>query len=416
MTANNHVNVLIIGGGCAGISVATRIKHLKSNATVAIVEPSDTAYYQAAWTLVGAGAYDAAATRKSMQSVMPSGVTWVKAYAESFDPDNNQVATSDGTWAYDTLVVCPGLKLNFDGVEGLSAALGKNQVCTNYTYEMAQYTWQCLQGFESGTALFTEPPMPIKCAGAPQKIAYLAADNLRQKRALADCHLEYACAKPVIFGVPYFQKPLNDVCDDYGIERSFGHNLVAIDGEAKEAVFKVTPAEGEPQEVVKPFDFIHVTPPQTAPDFIKASPLADEAGWVDVDHQVGTLRHARYANVYSLGDVMNAPNAKTGAAVRKLAPVVAQNVVNHLNGVTNQDETYDGYGACPLTVSYGKVMLAEFVYGGVVTPSMPFDPKEPRKLYWQMKSKLFPFLQWNVMFKGRNWSVPGHAPLATDGS
>ena len=176
-------------------------------------------------------------------------------------------------------------------------------------------------------------------------------------------------------------------------------------------MFKQSDKDGNSKEVTKKFDFIHVTPPQTSPDFIKNSPLADAGGWVDVDHKEGTLRHTKFENVYSLGDVMNAPNAKTGAAVRKQAPIVAHNIVKDINKSSESYSYYDGYGACPLTVAYGKVMLAEFCYGGKVTPSFPFDPTKPSSLYWQMKSKLFPYLQWNVMFKGKEWSKPAHKAI-----
>ena len=407
----SHSNILIVGGGCAGITVASRINNLKSDLSISIIEPSEKSLYQAAWTLVGAGAYDVGNTIKPMSEVMPKYVKWIKEYAEEFIPEKNSVKTNKGNYTYDYLVVCPGLKLNFDGVKGLKEHLGKNNVCTNYSAEMAIYTWECLKKLEGGTLLFTEPPMPIKCAGAPQKIAYLAADHLKKKGKLKDSQLEFLCAKPVIFGVPHFQGPLNEICDSYGIKRSFQHNLISVDGNSKEAVFKQSDKDGNTKEVTKKFDFIHVTPPQTSPDFVKNSPLADAGGWVDVDHKVGTLRHTKFDNVYSLGDVMNAPNAKTGAAVRKQAPIVAHNIIKDINKSADSYRHYDGYGACPLTVAYGKVMLAEFCYAGKVTPSFPFDPTKPSSLYWQMKSKLFPWLQWNVMFKGKEWAKPTHKPL-----
>ena len=335
MNNSKHSNVLIIGGGCAGISVASRLHSLKSDLNISIIEPSDKSLYQTAWTLVGAGAYDKDKTIKSMSEVMPSYVNWIKSHAQSFSPESNTVKTSDGDCTYDYLVVCPGLKLNFDGVAGLKESLGKNNVCTNYDADMAVYTWECLKNLTGGTLLFTEPPMPIKCAGAPQKIAYLAADHLKKKGMLDNSNLEFLCAKPVIFGVPHFQGPLNEVCDSYGIKRSFQHKLISVDGNAKEAVFKQSDKDGNSKEVTKKFDFIHVTPPQTSPDFIKNSPLADAGGWVDVDHKNGTLRHTKYENIYSLGDVMNAPNAKTGAAVRKQAPIVAHNIIKDINKENN---------------------------------------------------------------------------------
>ena len=168
------------------------------------------------------------------------------------------------------------LKQNSKGI--IWALLGKNNVCTNYSAEMATYTWECLKNLDGGTLLFTEPPMPIKCAGAPQKIAYLAADHLKKKGKLNDSHLEFLCAKPVIFGVPHFQGPLNEICDSYGIQRSFQHNLISIDGQAKEAVFKQSDKDGNSKEVTKKFDFIHVTPPQTSPSLLPSLPRLSVSG------------------------------------------------------------------------------------------------------------------------------------------
>ena len=407
---SNHFDILVVGGGCAGLTTATRLYNLDRNLKIGVIEPSDVQNYQAAWTLVGAGAYSRAATQRSMDSVFPSYLHRVKAYAQEFNPENNSVKTDAGEYTYDQLVVAPGLKINFAGIEGLEQSLGKNSVCTNYSADMADYTWQSLQQIKSGSrVLFTEPGMPIKCAGAPQKIMYLAADYFRKKGNLADMTIEFYCTKPVIFGVPYFQKPLNDICDYYGAERNFQHTLIAVNGDAKEATFKVVEEGKDPKQVTKKFDFMHVTPPQCAPDFIKNSPIADEAGWVSVDQ--GTLRHTKYENIYSLGDVMNAPNAKTGAAVRKQAPIVAHNIIADRNKRSDH-KRYDGYGACPLTVEYGKVMLAEFCYGGKVAPSFPLDPRIPRSGYWWLKKNLFPYLQWNVMFKGKDWNFPHHKPMS----
>jgi sulfide:quinone oxidoreductase len=189
----------------------------------------------------------------------------------------------------------------------------------------------------------------------------------------------------------------------YGIDLMFQHDLVAIDGPARKAWFKRAGGDGQATTVERSFDMIHVFPPQTAPDFIRVSPLADAAGWVDVDQN--TLRHKRFDNVYSLGDVMNAPNAKTAAAARKQAPVVAQNLLadlGRLSGVAH----YDGYGSCPLTVERGKIVLAEFGYGGKLLPSFPgwlIDGRRPSRLAWLLKEKILPPVYWRAMLKGREW-------------
>jgi sulfide:quinone oxidoreductase len=193
-----------------------------------------------------------------------------------------------------------------------------------------------------------------------------------------------------------------DYVNKYHAELVFNHNSVAVDGPARKAWFKLKRPNDEPETVERKFDMIHVCPPQIAPDFIRVSPLADAAGWV-VDQN--TLRHKTYENVYSLGDVMNAPNAKTAAAARKQAPVVARNLLVDM-GRSSGIAHYDGYGSCPLTVERGKIVLAEFGYGGKLLPSFPgwlINGQQPSRLAWMLKEKLLPPLYWRGMLKGREW-------------
>ncbi len=164
-----------------------------------------------------------------------------------------------------------------------------------------------------------------------------------------------------------------------------------------------TTAEGETVE--SDFDMIHVCPPQCAPDFIKHSPLADDAGWVDVNPD--TLQSSKYDNIWALGDVTNAPNAKTAAAARAQAPVVAVNLLHHA-GKAPYHSHYNGYGSCPLTVERGKIVLAEFGYGGKLLPSFPkwiLDGEQPSALAWRLKAQALPWIYWEAMLKGREWMV-----------
>lgn len=397
--------VLIIGGGAAGITVAAELRRHRPALSVAIVEPSETHSYQPGWTLVGGGVFTIEQTQRREKSLIPPGVTWIKQAATTFDPDESTVELADGRRVgYQMLIVCPGLQLDWDKVQGLREALGHNGVCSNYAAPHAEYTWQCIKAFRSGTALFTQPAMPIKCAGAPQKIMYLMADRLRIRRRLDQASIEFLLVGDTLFGVPFFVPPLQEAVDRYGIKVRYKHELKAVDGPARTALFTAHGPDGETCEIARRFDMIHVTPPQSAPDFVKNSPLAGAAGWVDVDP--ATMRHTRYENVFSLGDACSTPNAKTAAAVRMQAPVVTRNVLAALDG-RELEAAYDGYGSCPLTVSLSKVVLAEFSYGGKVTPSFKLDPRRPRRAAWQLKTKFLPFLYWNMMLKGSEFDI-GH--------
>ena len=402
--SSDHHTIVIVGGGAAGITVAALLLRHNSGLDVAIVEPSDTHYYQPAFTLVGAGAYPMAATARPERSLIPARATWIKDKAEGFDPDKNAVALAGGAQlSYDWLVCCPGLKVDPAAVEGLNDALGSNNITTNYRPDCAPYTWQCLQNIKAGdTAIFTMPPMPIKCPGAPQKIAYLAADLLRRKGLAGQVDIEYCTATPAMFSVPYFAGPLLDVARSYGINVNFKTNLKAIDADAKTATFAVTNEDDSVTEVTKSFDMIHVTPPQCAPDALKGSALGNDAGWVDIDQH--SMKHVRFENVYALGDAGSTPNSKTAAAVRKQAFAVVHNLLADMKQ-GERSRQYDGYGSCPLTTSYGKVMLAEFTYGGKVTPSFPMDPKVCRTSMWWLKKKFLPYLYWSHMLKGKEFDI-----------
>ncbi|MFD1559254.1 TIGR01244 family sulfur transferase [Paraburkholderia silviterrae] len=400
-------DVVVIGGGLAGICVSASLLRRQPGLSIAIIEPNDHHDYQPAWTLVGGGAYDVKKTRRPMASVIPRGATWIRAAAERVEPQADLVRLANGeTIAYRQLIVAPGLRLAWERIEGLEATLGKNGVTSNYRYDLAPYTWELVQQMRSGTALFTQPAMPIKCAGAPQKAMYLACDHWLNAGVLGKVNVEFDLAGAVLFGVPTFVPPLMEYVKRYDAKLAFSSNLVAIDGPARRATFEAKDAEGNVTRIEKRFDMIHVVPPQVPPDFIRDSELADAAGWCEVDH--ATLQHPRWPNVFSLGDVCSAPNAKTGAAARKQAVIVAENLLAARAGEALRYR-YDGYGSCPLTVEKGKVVLAEFGYGGKLLPTFPLDPTRARRLMWFLKASVLPRFYWSGMLKGREWFT-GAAP------
>lgn len=399
MPSPAHHQVLVIGGGAAGITTSAILKRRAPSADVAIVEPSPDHYYQPAFTLVGAGAYDLARTRRDEGSLIPVGVRWIRAAAQSFEPDKNTVRLNNGdTVTYDYLVVCPGLKLDWSKVAGLAETLGKNGVCSNYSPTHVNYTWECVQTLKPGSrAVFTQPPLPFKCPGAPQKAVYLTADYLQRHGMLKVSTLNYYVHAPVIFGVPFFARELVKVAARYGVNVHYEHNLVAVDGAAKTAIFEKVGAQNKGERLTVPFDMLHVSPPQSPPEEIRSSPLVNAAGWIEVNQN--TMQHVRHPNVFGLGDVTSTPNSKTAAAVRKQAPVVVGNLLD-LMGDKALEGKYDGYASCPLTTAYGKAILAEFIYGGKVTPTLPLNPAKEYWIDWWIKTSFLPQLYWNYMLKG----------------
>ncbi|WP_034960954.1 FAD-dependent oxidoreductase [Erythrobacter longus] len=391
--------VVIVGGGSAGIATAASLLKRRPRLDIAVVDPAETHAYQPGWTMVGGGVFDAKKTLRSEASVIPKGVEWIKQAATGFVPDNNEVILADGSRVrYEALVVAPGIRLAWDKIEGLEETLGKNGVTSNYRYDLAPYTWELVQRLKSGRAIFSQPVMPIKCAGAPQKSMYLSCDHWMRNGVLGDIEVEFRNAGGVLFGVQDYLPALMEYVEKYDIALKLNSNLVSVDGAGQTATF-----ETEDGEVTREFDMLHVVPPQVAPQFLADSPLAADSGFTEVDQH--TLQHVRYPNVFGLGDAGNMPNAKTMAAARKQAPVVAVNALRQLDG-KRPTAGYDGYGSCPLTVERGKIVLAEFGYGGKLMPSFPewiIDGTKPARLSWMLKADALPWIYWNGMLKGREW-------------
>ena len=381
MSSSTRHQVLIVGGGTAGITVAAILKRRAPGTDIAIIEPSHEHYYQPAFTLVGAGVYPLARTRRAEESLIPVGVRWICDAALTFEPEKNTVRIKNGdVLTYDYLVICTGVKLDWGKIAGLVETLGRNGVCSNYSPAHVTYTWDCLQRLQPGKrAVFTQPPLPFKCPGAPQKIAYLTADHLQRRGSLKECNLDFYVHAPVIFSVPFFARECVKIAARYGINVHYQHNLVAVDGAAKTATFEKVDEQNKGDKVTVPFDMLHVSPPQSPAEEIKSSPLANAAGWIEVNQN--SMQHTRYPNVFALGDVASSPNSKTAAAVRKQAPVVVGNILRMM-GKTAIEGVYDGYASCPLTTAVGKAILAEFIYGGKVTPTLPLNPAKEHWIGW----------------------------------
>lgn len=415
---STHFQVLVIGGGTGGIMTSAQLLNENPNLKVGVIEPSEKHAYQPAWTLVGANAYDYDKTIRPEASVMPSKATWIKEYADSFDPENNKVKTKEGNeYTYDYLIVAPGIQIDLDGIEGLKENIGKNEVCSNYVDP--KYTWEVLKNFKGGNAVFTQPTTPIKCGGAPQKIMYLADDYLRKTGVRNKSKVIFATPGSVIFGVSPFREELERIVRKKEITFKPYYAITKIDGEKKEVHFKLAAAgenqcvltedpaiaervQGEMTTII-PYDMLHLAPPQSAPDFIKQSPFANENGWMDVD--INTLQSNKYPNVFGLGDVAALPTAKTGAAIRKQAPVVVGNILHLMKNNSLGSIKYEGYSSCPLVTGYGKMLLAEFGYNNV-RMSDPFltkfvDTSKEKWSMWILKKYGLPYLYWNKMMKGK---------------
>jgi sulfide:quinone oxidoreductase len=417
-----NYQILIIGGGTAGITLAAQLKRKKSSLEIGLIEPSKKHFYQPAWTLVGAGAFDYKETEREESNFIPKGVDWIQDKATGIDPEKNEVITANsGTFTYDYLIPVPGLVMAPELLPGLTEALNKGQVCSNYTNP--EHTWELLQQFKGGNAVFTQPTTPIKCGGAPQKIMYLAESYFRKQGIRDKTNVLFATPGTTIFGVPEFAKTLTKIIKERNILFNPFFAPTLIDGEKQEITFQYTkPGESTynipansplkeellgPLEVKIHFDLLHLAPPQTSPAFIQQSKVSIQEGpgkgWIDVD--MHTMQHKRYPNIFSIGDVAHLPTAKTGAAIRKQAPVLVENLLQLINTGKLGTSAYEGYSSCPIVTDYDKMLLCEFKYDNI-RDSDPLitkfvDTTKEQYSMWLLKKYGLPYMYWNLMLKGR---------------
>lgn len=392
-----HHRIVIVGGGNAGVSVAARLRRT-GQTDIGLIEPDSSHYYQPLWTLVGGGCADPEESVRDQASVMPQGVAWIKDAAVGFEPDENRVRLdSGGSVTYDYLVVCPGNQCDWEAIDGLTEALATPAAASNYRFDLAPKTWRLIKGLRSGTAVFTMPAGAVKCPGAAQKIAYLACDHWRRNGVLDDIRVVLVLPGGAMFGVKEFSDELDRVAARYGIEVHTNSEVVAVDA-ANRSVTVRDNRDGSSQEIG--YDMLHAVPPQSAPDWVKRSPLADAAsGYVEVDKH--SMRHVRYPNVFALGDAASSPNSKTGAAIRKQAPVLVENLTAAMSATPGR-ATYEGYASCPLTTSRHTMLLAEFDYSMRPAPSIPFiNTKRELRDMWYLKRYGLPALYWNFILTGR---------------
>jgi sulfide:quinone oxidoreductase len=413
-----HYNTLIIGGGTGGIMMGSQLIRKGFESDIAIIDPAEYHYYQPAWTLVGAGTYNYQDTKRKMSGLIPKGADWIQQSVAKIIPTENKVVLdNDQSVTYEYLIVSPGLKYDFSLVPGLKEVMDDPNSGAGSVYLDPEKVWQNIKDFKGGVALFTQPTTPLKCGGAPQKVMYLAEAAFKKQGKREKAKIIFATNGSVIFGIKPVKETLMKVVDRKNLNLKFGHRLTEIDPKEKIAWYKLGDTKGEYNDIgvemlekdgmigIK-YDFLHTAIPSVAPKFIVDSGLANDAGWMDVDHY--SLQHKEHKNIFGIGDVAALPTGKTGAAIRKQVPVVIDNIESLKKGKEDFDKKYNGYSSCPIVTDYGKMVLAEFDYEGNFTPDPKLkwmlinDSSKEHWRLWMLKKYGLPYLYWNKMMRGKD--------------
>lgn len=401
---STNARVFIIGAGAAGTALANRLVRRLDGAQITVIDPRQRHLYQPGLTLVATGLKPADYVISKTTDWLPDGATLVPDAVAAVDAENKTVETLGGQKLdYDWLVLAPGLILDNDAIEGFSLDMvGQNGIGALYAGpEYAARTWQAAARFveEGGVGLFTRPATEMKCAGAPLKHTFLIEDIATRAGNRSRMKVMYMANNNSLFGVPIVSEKVRMLFEGRGIDAAYSHVLKAVDGGRKRATFET--ADGD---VELDYDYLHVIPPQRAPEFVRQSGLSWSdrwvgQGWVEVDPR--TLRHRRYPDVFALGDVAGVPKGKTAASVKWQVPVVEDRLVAAIEGRTGT-MTYNGYTSCPLITRVGRAMLIEFDYQNNLTPSFPgiIAPLQELWISWLMKEVALK-ATYNAMLRGR---------------
>ncbi len=405
--------IVIIGAGAAGTALANRLIERLEGASITIIDPRREHLYQPGLSLVAAGLKPASYVVSQTADWLPSGVTLIAEKAAAIDPVAKTVATESGeVMAYDFLVVAPGLVLDHEAIEGFSLDMvGQNGIGALYGGpDHAARTWQAASKFaeEGGVGLFTRPATEMKCAGAPLKHTFLIEDIASRGGAAGKYEMHYAAPQPVLFSVPIVAEKVRMLFGERGIATHMGQKLKSIDPGRRIATFESSSTDASGAVSVTSsemkWDYLHVIPPQRAPEVIRQSGLSwadkwTDQGWVECDMK--TLRHLRYPEIFALGDVAGVPKGKTAASVKWQVPVVEDHLVAAIQG-REGTQTYDGYTSCPMITRVGRAMLVEFDYHNNLVPSFPglIAPLEELWISWLMKEVALK-ATYNAMLRGR---------------
>jgi len=412
-SSNAKGKIVIIGGGAAGLSMAALLQRWLEEPDITIIDPSDRQYYQPGFTLVASGVYSPDEVWKEQEDCIPSKAKWIKDSVKELNPVSKQVITgTNGTISYDFLVLTPGLQINWNKTEGITKeTLGVGNAHSIYDFEGAQKTWSAIQEFSKtgGRGIFTDTYTKHKCGGAPKKICLLTEHYTRKQNTRDNVTLSYYTAEKALYDVPYYVPRLLEIYKERNIPITLNTRIKAIDTAAKRVYMEQIETIGE-EKIITPvnedYDFLHFTPPMSAPDFVQNAGLSwtegklAAEGWVMVDKE--TLVHKTYPNIVCLGDCAGIPTSKTSAAIRKQAPVAAMNLISLMAG-KSPELKYDGYAACPIITDYGHVLLCEFDYDKNPQPSFPFsqmDMSKEQAAAWQLKVKVLKPLYFHGMLNG----------------
>ncbi len=388
-----HHEVVIVGGGNAGISLAARL--IRDGAQdVVLLESESTHRYRPLLNYVGAGEAKMSSLERPAATVMPDGCTWIQDEVVSVDTDGPSVLTRSGRRiSATTLVICPGLEEDWDAIPGLEESYAAGWAGSTYVVETAPLVWPALRDLTGGRVVFSMPPEPAPCSATALKPLFMACDQWRRDGVLQNIDVHLVLPGPSPIGVPKADTILEKTIHSYGIKVLRDARVTHLDDR------RVTVTTPEGDHELDDITYAHVVPHYRTARWVAESDLAGEtdAGLADVDPF--TLQHRRHPAIWSLGDVADLGIKPSGGALRKQVVVLSHNI---LASDPASFQRYDGYTVMPITVARHKLMLIEIDRDGRPAPTVSFlDLVQPRRLTWAVDRYALPLTYFKRILRGK---------------
>lgn len=400
MTTRRHHDVVIVGGGNAGLSLAGRL--VRDGAKdVVVVEPESVHHYRPMLSYVAGGQATLDRLRRSQERVTPSGVRWYRDEVVSVDAVGSVVhLAGGGEISYGDLALCPGSQVDWDAIPGSEAAVRTPHAATSYLPDSAVDTWTMLSTLRSGRAVFVVSDRHVPCAPVGLKPLFLALDHWERTGVRDDIEVELLVEGERLVDLATADQRLHAAAASHGVRVRLGTTVTSVDAVARTLAVDEGPHGGGPVSTTLGYDALYLAPPHRAPTWVAASGLAspEDGGFLRVDPS--TLQHPEHPRVWGLGDVADLDALPSGGALRKQVPVVARNIAARRTGAPMRH--YDGYSIAPVTTSRRSLLLAEFDRDGQPSPSIPVvDLVKPRLVTWAFDRYVEPQVYFRRLLQGK---------------
>lgn len=398
VTASQQYDVVIVGGGNAGISLAAYLLRKDPALDVALVAPESEHRYRPLLSYVGGGMSRLGRTVRPQASVIPDGCHWYQEWVTDISPGDgsHRVTTSAGRiLTAPDVVLCPGATIDWEAIPGSEEACNSAHASTNYEPELAPTTWRMLKRLTSGDAVFAISNRNTPCPGVGLKPLFLAADLWQRTGRMKDIRITVVLEDDTLFGLAKVDDRLHAELERLGATVLTGAHLDSVDADARR--LHVTDRDGRSRAL--PYDAMHLTPPYRGHDWVVRSGVTDPTTTL-IANDPETLAHPDHPGLWALGDAATLLTSSSGGGLRRQVPVVGDNIRARREG--GEYARYDGYTVAPIPVSRRSLLLAERDRRGREQRSLPLiSLAKPRAATLWFDLIVQPPIYWHRLLKGK---------------